>query len=533
MFDGLSEKFENLFGKLRRQQTLTEDNIKEALREVRMALLEADVNYIIVKDFVAGIREQAVGENIVKGVNPADQFFAIVQKGLEKMMTGDESVDKKFDVKPGQNQEILMLGLQGAGKTTFCGKLAKHLRKFDVKPLLVACDIYRPAAIEQLKQVGKSQNIPVFEMGTDHTPVEIILKARERAKELGCDCLIIDTAGRLAIDEVKMDELRAIRETIKPDYTFLVADAMTGQDAVNSAQKFHEEVGIDGVCLTKLDGDARGGAALSIKAVTSRPVVFVGVGEKADDLEPFYADRAAQRILGMGDVKSLIDKAEEAMRGEDADKLKDKLAKGQFNYNDFVKQMGMINKMGSIKGLMSMIPGVGGMLRGLDMDDDVMKKEMRRVESMISSMTKEERLNPDLVRDQIRRRYRVAAGSGHKPQQVSALISQFEQMRGMMQSMAGNTGMFGKMKNMAASQQAMPKPDDILSGKGAAPMMPGGMPADGKLPKGFKLEDMGITPNMPEYKKYKRQLKAYTKQQEAEAGTPVNRKKKNRKKSSR
>ena len=514
MFDGLSEKFDQLFSKLRREKTLTEDNLKEALREVRMALLEADVNYLIVKDFIAGVKEEAVGQKIITGVNPADQFFAIVHKGLEKMMTGDSANDKPFEIKPGRYQEILMLGLQGAGKTTFCGKLARKIAKEGGKPLLVACDIYRPAAIEQLKQVGGSLNIPVFEMGTDKNPVEIINQARVRGKELGCDTLIIDTAGRLAIDDVKMEELREIRQKIQPHFTFLVADAMTGQDAVNSAQKFHSEVGLDGVCLTKLDGDARGGAALSIKAVTGRPIVFVGVGEKPDDLEAFHADRAAQRILGMGDVRSLIDKAEEAMRGEDADKLKDKLASGSFNYNDFIKQMKMINKMGSIKGLLSMIPGVGSMMRGLNMDDDILQKEMKRVEAMISSMTKEERLNPDLVRDEKRRRFRVARGSGHRPEQVTALINQFEQMRAMMQGMAGGKGIFGQMKQAAAANPgAMGNPKDILSGKAPMPGLPG---AEGGLPKGMRPEDMGLRPGMPGYKKAQRQIKAYEKYQESQ-----------------
>jgi len=530
MFDGLQAKFEGVYRKLAGQKSLTEDNIKEALREVRMALLEADVNYLIVKDFIKGVREEAIGQEIIKGVQPAQQFISIVQKGLEKMMQGDEELDKPFEIKPGEETNILMLGLQGAGKTTFCGKLSRFLEKQDVKPLLVACDIYRPAAIDQLKQVGGSLDIPVFEMGTEHHPVEIIEKGREKARELGRDCLIIDTAGRLAIDEVKMDELREIRDKVKPDYTFLVADAMTGQDAVNSAQTFHEEVGIDGVCLTKLDGDARGGAALSIKAVTGRPVVFVGVGEKSDDLEKFHPERAAQRILGMGDVASLVEKAEEAMAGEDTKKVQEKLATGEFNYNDFIKQMKMVNKMGSLKGLLGLVPGLGGMMR--DIDSDQLSKEMKRVEAMISSMTEKEKLQPDLVRQDKKRRWRIAHGSGNKPEQVTALVNQFEQMRTMMQSMASGSGMFGNMKAQAAAQQSMPKPGEILSGQAPAPQAPAGMdPNTQTIPKDMTPEMMGMSPDMPGYKKAKRQIKAMKKQQQTGGSnfTPSKKKKKKKK----
>jgi signal recognition particle subunit SRP54 len=488
MFESLTEKFEGVFRRLRGQKTLTEDNIKEALREVRMALLEADVNYLVVKEFINSIRNRAVGEEVVKGVNPAQMLISIVHKELVAMMTGgaDPQDAAGFALKPDTQNLILMLGLQGAGKTTFCGKLALHLRdKKKAKPLLVACDVYRPAAVEQLKQVGAALNIPVFDRGTDVAPVQIVAEARKHATQIGCDVLIVDTAGRLHIDEVRMEELEAIRDAHKPDYTFLVADAMTGQDAVNSAKAFHERVGIDGVCLTKLDGDARGGAALSIRAVTGKPVVFAGVGEKSTDLEPFHPDRVAQRILGMGDVVSLVEKAQEAINEKEAEELTNKLGKGEFNYNDFIKQMKTIKRMGSLKGLLGMLPGVGSLMR--EVDNDVLTKELKRVEAMILSMTDEERTNPELVKKEGKRRERVAKGSGHTLKQVNELVKQFEQMRGMMQAMASG----GLMERAKAAMggggaESMPDPSAILSGAGAGMPTGGGkMPAlpPGMLPK--------------------------------------------------
>ncbi|MBX3729042.1 MAG: signal recognition particle protein [Candidatus Sumerlaeia bacterium] len=480
MFQSLGDKFESVFRKLRGQKTLTEDNIQEAMREVRMALLEADVNYLIVKDFVAAVRERAVGQEIVKGVNPAQQLFYIVHQELVRMIGGESEADRPFAVEPGKTSIIMMLGLQGAGKTTFCGKLARWLEKTGCKPMLVACDIYRPAAIEQLKQVGAGLAVPVFEMGTETEPATIVERAREQARKSGRDVLIVDTAGRLHIDEVKMDELRAIRDRLHPDYTFLVADAMTGQDAVNSARTFNDQVGIDGVCLTKLDGDARGGAALSIKAVTGKPVVFAGVGEKPDDLEKFHADRVAQRILGMGDVTSLVEKAQEAIDETEAASLRDKLGTGKFNYNDFIKQMKTINRMGSLKGLLGMIPGVGNMLR--DVDNDMLSREFGRVQAMILSMTRQERENPELVRQDGRRRDRIARGSGHTLKQVNDLVRQFEQMRGMMQQLAGG-GLGAAFKGGA--------PD------GEESMDPAAMPGMGEMP----------APGSREYKEYRRQMK--------------------------
>lgn len=506
MFDSLNEKLESVFRKLKGQKTLTEDNIKEALREVRMALLEADVNYQIVKEFVGRIREEALGVDVTKGVDPAQQLFYIVHKELVRMMSGgEEDPEPGFVAQPGQESMILLLGLQGAGKTTFSGKLATYLKGKNCRPLLVACDVYRPAAIEQLKQVGGSLGFPVFEKGTETPPVEIVRAAREHARRTGCDTLIVDTAGRLHIDEVRMEELQALRDTFSPDYTFLVADAMTGQDAVNSAKAFNDDVGIDGVCLTKLDGDARGGAALSIKAVTGRPVVFVGVGEKADDLEEFHPDRVAQRILGMGDVTSLVEKAQSAIDEDEALALRDKLGTGKFTYTDFIKQMKMINRMGSLKGLLGMLPGVGSMLR--EVDNDMLTKEFKRVEAMILSMTPEERNNPELIRTDGRRRDRVAKGSGHTLKQVNDLVRQFEQMRGVMQQMAGGGGMLGGLKGMmGGGHKEAPHADAPPAGMEGMPPpgMGGGM--------GGGMPPMPGTPEYKEYKKQRRQLKQLERQ---------------------
>lgn len=513
MFDSLGEKFEGAFRKLRGKKTLSEENIKEAMREVRLALLEADVNYQVVKDFVARVREAALGEEVIKGVNPAQMFVSIVHRELVRMMSGFEDAEqapKGFVATPGQRQVILLLGLQGAGKTTFCGKLANHLRrKHGCKPLMVACDVHRPAAVEQLKSIGASLSIPVFERGTGAPVQDIVRGALAQAEASGNDVVLVDTAGRLHIDDVKMDELKAIRGVVEPDYSFLVADAMTGQDAVNSAAAFNEQIGIDGVCLTKMDGDARGGAALSIRAVTGKPVVFTGVGEKPDDLEEFRPDGAARRILGMGDVVSLVEKAQEAIDEGEAEDLREKLGSGNFSYDDFIKQMKMVRRMGSIKGLLGLLPGVGSMMRGLD--NEVMDKELRRVESMICSMTKQERREPDLVRESGHRRQRIAKGSGHTLRQVNELVRQFEQMREMMRGMAGS-GLFGGMKEMMAGGA---DPSAIL---GAGGGMPPGMPGMPGLPPGMEMptspEDMPA-PGTPEFKKLQKQWKQLKQAQKA------------------
>lgn len=527
MFEALGEKLEGVFRRLRGQATLSDDNIKDAMREVRMALLEADVNYLVVKDFVNRVRDAAVGQDVVKGVNPAQMLFSIVHKELVAMMTGDASADRPFIVQPGKRNIILMLGLQGAGKTTFCGKLATHLVEKKTRPLMVACDVYRPAAIEQLKQVGKTVGVPVFTVAGSTSVVDIVRGAIKQAEASGNDVIIVDTAGRLHIDEVKMDELVGLRDTFKPDYTFLVADAMTGQDAVNSAKAFNEQVGIDGVCLTKMDGDARGGAALSIKAVTGKPIVFVGMGEKPGDLEAFHPDRAAQRILGMGDVTSLVEKAQKAFDEKEVMNMTEKLGSGKFNYNDFIAQMKMIKRMGSLKGLLGMIPGVGSLMK--DVDNDVLTRELKRVEAMILSMTKQERENPDLVKADGHRRDRIAKGSGHTLKQVNELVKQFESMRAMMQSMAGGMmggapggapagggglfgggGMLGGLMGGGPAAPPMPDPSQILGEGGVPKLPPGGIP--------------GMAPGMPGYKKYQQLMKM----QERQKGTNRPTKKKRR-----
>lgn len=521
MFETLGEKFEAVFKKLRGQSKLTEANMKDALREVRLALLEADVNYKVVKDFTTAVQMKALGQEVITGVNPAQQLIKIVNDELVVMMSG-ETPDRPFIVQPGKMNIILMLGLQGAGKTTFCGKLASHLEKKNCRPLLAACDIYRPAAIEQLKTVGHALKIPVYSREAGTPVVEIVRGALAQAKESGRDVLIVDTAGRLHIDEVKMDELIAIRDEFKPDYTFLVADAMTGQDAVNSAKAFNEAVGIDGVCLTKMDGDARGGAALSIKAVTGKPIVFIGTGEKSDNLEQFHPDRVANRILGMGDIVSLVEKAQEAIDEKDVADMEEKLMSGSFSWDDFVKQMRSIKKMGSLKGLLGMLPGVGGMLKGID--DDVLDKQLKQVESIINSMTKQERRNGDLLSREGRRRERVAKGSGHSLKTVNELVRQFDQMKGMMAQMGAMAkaqqggGMMGKLGGLMDGLNPF--------GGGGMPQMPQGMPGmPGMPPMGG-----GIPGGPPMSKRMIRMQKEMLRQQERELAARMPRKKKDRKK---
>lgn len=503
MFEHLGEKFEAAFKKLKGQSKLSEANMKEALREVRLALLEADVNYKVVKDFISAVQIKALGQDVIKGVNPAQQLIKIVHDELVAMMKG-ESEDAPFVVQPGKLNIIMLLGLQGAGKTTFCGKLATYLQKKSCRPMLVACDIYRPAAIDQLKSVGQQTGFPVYARDTE-TPVQEIVKgAVEQAQSSGQDVLIIDTAGRLHIDEVKVDELVGVRDRFKPDYTFLVADAMTGQDAVNSAAAFHEKVGIDGVCLTKMDGDARGGAALSIKAVTGRPIVFIGTGEKADNLELFHPDRVAKRILGMGDVVSLVEKAQEAIDEDEAMDMQEKLASGSFSYDDFLKQMRTIRRMGSLKGLLGMIPGVGKMMKGID--NEQLDKELKKVESIIQSMTRSERANGELVAKEGRRRERIARGSGHTLKEVSDLVRQFQQMKDVMAQMAGG-GMMGGLGGLMGGGGGAPNPMAGMGGMGGGgPMAP------------------------PMSKKMMRMQKEMMRQQQREMDAGKPRKKKDRKK---
>jgi signal recognition particle subunit SRP54 len=520
MFDALGDKFEAIFKKLRGQDKLTESNMKEALREVRLALLEADVNYKVVKDFTSAVQDKALGQEVLKGVNPAQQLIKIVHDELVAMMQGGpEAKDLPFIVQPGKRNIIMMLGLQGAGKTTFCGKLAKLLEKKGCRPLLVACDIYRPAAIEQLKTVGKSLSIPVFAGEIEGGVIPIVDGAVRQAEQSGRDVLIIDTAGRLHIDEVKMDELVALRDRFKPDYTFLVADAMTGQDAVNSASTFNEQVGIDGVCLTKMDGDSRGGAALSIKAVTGKPIVFVGVGEKSDDLEPFHPDRVAKRILGMGDVVSLVEKAQEAIDEKDAMAMQEKLMTGQFSWDDFLKNLRMMRKMGSFKGLLSMIPGMGQMLKNID--GDVLERELSRVEVMIQSMTPAERRNGELLSKEGRRRERVAKGCGQTLKQVTDMVRQFDQMRAMMAQMGAASGGGG---GMLGGLGGMMNPFG-----GGFPGMPG-LGGGGANPRGPAFPPMGMPPpGVPMTKKMLRLQKEQLRQQQRELDAQQPRKKKDRK----
>ncbi len=529
MFDALGEKFESVFKKLRGQSRLTEANMKEALREVRLALLEADVNYKVVKDFVAAVQERAMGQEVTKGVNPAQQLVKVVHDELVTMMKGgdpeaESDPERTFIVQPGKQNIVMMLGLQGAGKTTFCGKLARYLdQKKGCRPLLVACDIYRPAAVDQLRSVGKSLGYPVFAGEDGQDVVGIVRAAKARAEESGRDVLILDTAGRLHIDEVRMDELAALRSEFDPDYTFLVADAMTGQDAVQSARTFHESISIDGVCLTKMDGDARGGAALSIKAVTGRPIVFIGTGEKPENLEPFHPDRVANRILGMGDVVSLVEKAQEAIDEKDAMEMQEKLASGSFSYDDFLKQMRTVRRMGSLKGLLGMLPGMGQMLKNVD--NELLDTELKKVESVIQSMTREERRDGTLLSKDGSRRDRVAKGSGHSLKTVNDLVRQFDQMKAMMAQMAGggDGGMMSKLGSMMGGGGGGGDPMAALQMMGE-----GGMGQQGGAGGGMPA----LPPGMPVSKKMMRMQKAMMKQQQRELAASQPRKKKNRKRKS-
>jgi len=426
MFEDLTIKLEGIFKKLRGQGRLSEDNIKDALKEVRRALLEADVNYKVVKDFITQVEAKAIGQEVLRSITPGQQVIKIVYDELTNLL-GKERMEVKFSSQP--PTVFLLVGLQGSGKTTACGKLARYYRRKGRFPLLVAADVYRPVAVDQLKILGKSLDLPVF--SANKNPVKICEDSIGQAKKDGKDLVIIDTAGRLHIDEPLMQELLEIKKAVTPQEIILVADAMTGQDAVNIAKTFEEKIGLDGVFLTKMDGDARGGAALSIKAVTGKPIKFVGTGEKLDAMEMFYPDRMASRILGMGDVVSLVEKAEEAVSLEEAEKLEKKLRKEAFTLEDFYDQLQQIKRMGPLDSILSMIPGLGGkVMKGLQVDE----KAMVRVEAMINSMTKEERLKPHIIDGS--RRKRIAKGSGASVQDVNKLLKQFF----MMQKMIKNLG---------------------------------------------------------------------------------------------
>jgi len=437
-FEGLSEKLQNAFKKLGSKGRLTEQDVKTAMREVRMALLEADVNYKVVKDFVATVTERAVGEDIIKSLTPGQQVIKIVNEELTKLMGGSSA---RLTYSP-QNPTIYMLcGLQGAGKTTMAGKLGYMFKKQGKKPLLVACDVYRPAAIKQLQVVGETAGVEVFERGQGN-PVEIAKQAIEYARYYGRDLVIIDTAGRLHIDENLMQELRDVRDTVKPQEILLVVDAMTGQDAVNVSDTFNKELGVDGVILTKLDGDTRGGAAISVKAVTGKPIKLIGTGEKVTEPEVFHPDRMASRILGMGDVLSLIEKAENTIDETSAKDLERKMRTQSFTLEDYLEQMGQLSKMGSLTDVLKMIPGLGTKIKDIDIDEDKLVKAQKKNEAIILSMTRMERRNPDILNAS--RKRRIAAGSGTTVQEVNLLLKQFEQARSMMKQFMG--GMRGKKR---------------------------------------------------------------------------------------
>ena len=427
MFEDLTQKLETALQRLKGQGKLTEKNITDGLKEIRRALLEADVNYKVVKQFVEDVRQKAIGEDVLKSVTPGQQIVKIVHDELIRLM-GESRMDIKMAGIP--PTIVMLVGLQGSGKTTFAGKLANFLRKKGHHPMLVAADVYRPAAKEQLRVLGKQLGIPVYV--TEHNDaVRICKEAIKAARDQGCDVLILDTAGRLHIDEEMMRELEAIKKEVKPNEILFVADGMTGQDAVNAAKEFQERLDYDGVVLTKMDGDARGGAALSIRAVTGKPIKFIGTGETLDAVEPFYPDRMATRILGMGDIVSLVEKAQETLDVEKAKKLEKKLRRNEFTLEDFYDQLQQIKKMGPLEQILGMIPGVGKQLRNVQVDE----KALVRIEAIINSMTPEERRNPKIINGS--RRKRIAKGSGTRVQDVNQLLNQFEQMRKMIKRMKG------------------------------------------------------------------------------------------------
>lgn len=431
-FDSLSDKLQNVFKKLRSKGSLTEADVKEAMKEVKRALLEADVNFKVVKQFIGTVSERAVGEDVLKGLNPGQMVIKIVKEEMDRLM-GSEMTEIKL--RPSNEVTVIMMcGLQGAGKTTTVAKLAGKYKEKGKKCLLTACDVYRPAAIKQLEINGEKQGVPVFSMGTDHSPVEIAKAAVAHAAKNNIRIVFLDTAGRLHIDEAMMEELAKIKEEVDVAYTILTVDAMTGQDAVNVAVSFNDRIGIDGVILTKLDGDTRGGAALSIKAVTGKPIFYVGMGEKLSDLEQFYPDRMASRILGMGDVESLIEKAQNAIDEEKAKEMEEKIKKASFDFNDFLDSMAQMEKMGNMQDMLSLIPGLGSQLKNVEIDE----KQMNRPKSIILSMTEEERSNPDIINPS--RKRRIAAGAGVDISEVNRLMKQFEQMRKMMKQMSGMMG---------------------------------------------------------------------------------------------
>lgn len=437
-FEGIAEKLQNVFRKLTSRGKLSESDIKAAMREVKLVLLEADVNFLVVKKFIKELSEKAIGSGILESLTPGQQVIKLVRDELTELLGGKQADIKLAGSPP---TVIMMMGLQGAGKTTFCAKLAGYYKKQNKKPLLVACDIYRPAAIKQLHVVGEQVGVDVFDMGQDNAS-KIYREALKQASKLGCDIIIVDTAGRLHIDDDMMAELKDLKATAKPTETLLVLDAMTGQDAVNAATTFNDNIGIDGVILTKIDGDTRGGAAMSVRAVTGKPIKFVGVGEKLTDIEPFYPDRMASRILGMGDVLTLIEKAETAFEEKSALELQKKISKDQMTLEDFLDQMEQLQDMGSLSDILAMMPG-GNKLKGMTLDE----KQLERTKAIVRSMTIEERRNPQVINAS--RRRRISAGSGTTVQEVNRLLNQFDQMKKMLKQFSGKggkkRGMMGRM----------------------------------------------------------------------------------------
>ena len=439
-FESLTEKLQNVFKNLRSKGRLTEADVKTALKEVKMALLEADVSFKVVKQFIKSVQEQAVGQDVMNGLNPGQMVIKIVNDELVKLM-GSETTE--IALRPASEVTIIMMaGLQGAGKTTTTAKIAGKLKAKGRKPLLAACDVYRPAAIKQLQVNGEKQGVEVFAMGDKNRPVDIAKAALVHAKTNGFNVLILDTAGRLHIDEEMMQELQDIKAAVPVDQTLLVVDAMTGQDAVNVSEMFNNKVGIDGVVLTKLDGDTRGGAALSIRAVSGKPILYVGMGEKLSDLEQFYPDRMASRILGIGDVMSLIEKAQANIDEEKAKAMEQKMKKAQFDFNDYLDSMEQMRNMGGISSILNMIPGVGAKMKGQDLESMVDEKDMARKEAIVLSMTPKERETPDLINPS--RKQRIAKGAGVDIAEVNRFIKQFEQSRKMMKQMTGMVGKGGK-----------------------------------------------------------------------------------------
>ena len=461
MLESITQNLTTALGNMARGK-LSEGNIREGMGEVRKALLEADVNYDVAKAFCDRVTEQAAGDQVLKSLNPSEQIVGIVYNELVNLMG---PVDHSIAVRRGQTSIIMMCGLQGAGKTTTCGKLAKMLQDEGASPMLVAADLQRPAAIEQLKVIGEQVGVPVYwEEASSSTPVKVCQNAKKAAKQQDCNVIILDTAGRLHIDDSLMKELVQIDNKLMPNQVLLVCDAMTGQDAVNSAKSFNDALELDGVILTKLDGDTRGGAALSVKAVTGVPIKFAGMGEKLDMLEPSHPDRMAQRILGQGDISTLLETAQKHMDADEMEAQQKKMLEGKFDLNDFMKAMGQIQKMGSMKSLLKMIPGMGQMSQALDaMDGMDPDKDIKRVKAMISSMTEDERKNPEKI-DRSRRN-RIAIGAGADPAEVNDLLKQFKDMSGMMQSMAG-MGMGDRMKAMKEMQADAMNPNSRAMSQG-------------------------------------------------------------------